>query len=79
MDENELLIVKKERDKLKFKAVQKQTAGWSPNKYEKVIKSKDYHLLAYLFYDLFSMGYPIEKAYNEFRKLANEPDLFFLK
>lgn len=79
MDDNELLVVKKDRERLKFKTVKKHSAGWSPNKYEKIVTNKDYHLLAYLFYDLSSMGYPIEKAYNEFKKLANEPDLFFLK
>ena len=79
MDETELLIAKKDKDKMKFKVVKRHTAGWSPNKYEKIIANKDYHLLAYLFYDLYSMGYPIEKAYNEFKKLVNEPDLFFLK
>ena len=77
--DDELLIASKNRDKLKFKTVQKHTAGWSPNKYEKIIKNKDYHLIAWLFYDLYSMGYPIEKSYNEFKRLLNEPDLFFLK
>lgn len=78
-NETELLVVKKDRERLKFKTVKRHHAGWSPNKYEKIVSGKDYHLLAYLFYDLFSMGYPIEKAYNEFKRLANEPDLFFLK
>lgn len=79
MEDNEILIAKKEGEKMKIKTVRKHSQGWSPNKYEKILNGKDYHLLAYLFYDLYSMGYPVEKAYNEFRKLANEPDLFFLK
>lgn len=78
MDDNELLIAKKERDRLKFKVVKKHKAGWSPNRYEKIIPSKDFHHLAYLFYDLHGMGYNVEKAYSEFRKLINEPNLFFL-
>lgn len=79
MDDNELLIAKKDREKLKFKTVRKHHAGWSPSRYEKIISNKDYKLLAILFYDLFGMGYPIEKAYNEFKRLANEPSLFFLE
>lgn len=79
MDDHEILIAKKDKEKLKFKTVRRHKQGWSPNRYEKIISGKDYHLLAYLFYDLYDMGYPIEKAYNEFKRLVNEPDLFFLK
>jgi hypothetical protein len=75
----EILVVKKDRDKIKFKVCEKETNQWSPPKYEKIIASKDYHLLAYLFYDLYSMGYNVDKAFSTFKSLLNEPDLFFLK
>lgn len=76
---DELFIVRKDNDKLKMKVVSKENKGWSPSKYEKIIANKDYNLLAYLFYDLDSMGYNIEKAFRKFKELKNEPDLFFLK
>jgi hypothetical protein len=79
MEKEELLVVKKERDKMKFKVCSRDTNGWSPKKYEKIIASKDYNLIAYLFYDLYSMGYPMEKAYLKFKSLLNDPELFFLK
>jgi hypothetical protein len=75
----EILIVKKEQDKLKFKVCDKNRNQWSPKKYEKIIPNKDYNLLAYLFFDLNSMNYPVEKAYLKFKTLLNEPELFFLK
>jgi hypothetical protein len=79
MEKEELLIVKREREKLKFKVCEKNHNQWSPKKYEKIIASKDYNLLAYLFYDLNNMGYPIEKAYLKFKSLLNDPELFFLR
>lgn len=75
----EILVVKKDREKLKFKVCSKETNNWSPNRYQKVIASKDYNLLALLFYDLNSMGYNVEKAYAKFKSILNEPELFFLK
>ena len=77
----EILVVKKDRrkEKLKVKVVEKRTNSWSPKRYEKVISSKDFNLLAYLLYDLNGMGYPITKAYHKFKELIDEPDLFFLK
>jgi len=75
----ELLVIKKENEKLKFKVTEKQLNRWNPNKYEKIITNRDYNLLAYLFYDLYNMGYPIEKAIEKFKRFLNEPDLFFLK
>lgn len=79
MSKKELLIIKKERDKMRFRVCDKETNKWSPNRYEKVIAGKDYNLLAFLFYDLNSMGYPIEKAFTRFKQLLNKPDLFFLE
>jgi hypothetical protein len=83
MGKEEILVVRKEKgrgnDKLNIKVCDKETNKWSPSRYEKIIASKDYNLLAYLFYDLNSMGYNIEKAYLKFRTLLNEPELFFLK
>lgn len=75
----EILVVKKDRQKLKVKVTAREHNNWSPARYEKVIASQDYNLIAYLFYDLNSMGYNIEKAYHKFKQLLNEPDLFFLK
>ena len=76
--DKEILVVKKSKDKLKFKITEKETNRWSPSRYEKIISSKDYNLLAYLFYDLQTMGYNVEKAYSKFKLLLNEPELFFL-
>jgi len=79
MVEEEILIVKKEKDKIKFRVCNKETNKWSPNKYEKIIANKDYNLLAYLFYDLENMGYNISQAYMKFKELKGDPSLFFLK
>ena len=80
MVKEEILVVKKKGyDKMKFKVCEREKNKWSPNKYEKVIAGKDFNLLAFLLYDLNSMGYPIEKAFGKFKQLTNEPDLFFLK
>jgi len=75
----EILVVKKDRDKMKFKVTEKETNKWSPSRYEKVIANKDYNLIAYLLFDLYKMGYNIPKAHSKFLQLLNEPDLFFLK
>lgn len=81
MSEEEILVVKKGEgnNRIKFKLVKRHNAGWSPNRYEKVITSKDYNQIAFLFYDLYSMGYDIRKAYEKFKSMLNEPELFFLK
>jgi hypothetical protein len=78
----EILVVKKSRnggEKINFKVCNREVSRWSPSKYEKIIASRDYNLLAYLFYDLNSMGYNIPKAYAKFLALTNDPELFFLK
>jgi len=78
----EILVVKKERgrgnDKMNFKVVEKRLNSWAPPRYQKVFKNKDFRNLAFLLYDLNQMGYPIEKAFHHFKRLLNEPDLFFL-
>jgi len=79
MTKDEILVVKKSKDKLKFKVCDREVNHWSPSKYEKVIANKDYNLIAYLFYDLYSMGYDIDRAYSKFKTFLNEPELFFLK
>ena len=79
MTREEILVVKKDRDKLKFKVCNREKNNWSPSKYEKVIANKDYNLLAFLFLDLNNMGYNIEKSFIKFKALLNEPELFFLK
>jgi len=79
MTKEELLVVKKSKDKMRFKVCDKEHNNWSPNKYEKVIANKDYNLIAYLFFDLNNMGYNISKAYSKFLELKGEPELFFLK
>ena len=78
-EKEEILIVQRKADKLKFKVCDKNTNQWSPRKYEKIIASRDYNLLALVLYDLNSMGYPVSKAYTQFKKLSGDPDLFFLK
>ena len=74
----DVLIVKRQHDKLKVKIVKKVKKDWSPAKYEKIINGKDFNLIAFLFYDLKNMGYDIEKAYGKYKNLLNEPELFFL-
>lgn len=74
----EILVVKKAGDKMKFKICDKGTNNWSPKKYEKIIASRDFNLLAFLFYDLHSMGYPVERAYLKYKNMLDEPE-FFLK
>jgi len=75
----EILVVKKDRDAIRFKVADKETNKWGPNRYEKVIANRDYNLLAYLLFDLDNMGFPIQKAIEKFRALKNDPELFFLK
>jgi len=75
---DELLVVKKDLEKMKFKVVDKNVNKWSPKKYERIIGSKDFNMIAYLFYDLYQMGYPIEKSYNRFKDMLNDPELFFM-
>jgi len=74
----EILIVRKDKDKMRFKVCEKKYNQWSPSKYEKVIASKDYNMIAYLLYDLYTMGYPIPKSYKKFLELLGDPELFFL-
>lgn len=79
MDKEDILIVKKrDEDKIKFKVCKKHQKGWSPAKYEKIIAGKDYKMLAFLIYDLNSMGYPMDRAYLKFKELFDKPELFFL-
>lgn len=78
MGEEELLVVKKQKDKLKVKVVDKTVNQWSPKRYEKVIANKDFNLLAYFFFDLHNMGYPVSKSYHRFKALLDDPELFFL-
>lgn len=79
MAKEEILIVRKERDKLKVKAVNREFNSWSPSKYEKIIPNKDFNQLALLLFDLNAMGYNISKAFEKFRQMTNEPELFFLR
>lgn len=76
---DELLVVKKKGEKVKFKVTDRQFNRWTPSKYEKIIANRDYNLLAFLFYDLYKMGYNIEKAYHKFKEFENDPELFFLR
>lgn len=75
---DELLVAKKESEKMKFKVYNKETNRYSPSKYEKIIPNKDFNLLACLLYDLNAMGYPIEKSFGKFKEMLEEPELFFL-
>jgi hypothetical protein len=77
----EILIVRKEQDKMKFKVTDKKRGQWTPSRYEKIIAGRDYNLLALLFLDLKNMGYPIDKAFQKFKQLISEetPELWFLK
>jgi len=77
----EILIAKKDKrdPRLRVKVTDRRVNGWAPARYEKIIQNKGYNELAYLLHDLHAMGYPIERAFNEFKKLINDPELFFLK
>ena len=77
-ENNDILILKRQHDTLKAKVVKTARNDWSPAKYEKIIKGKDFNLLAFFFYDLHNMGYNIEKSYGKYKALLNEPELFFL-
>jgi hypothetical protein len=76
----EILVVKKDRnkEKLHIKITDRHNRGWTPNRYLKIIPNKDFNRLAELFFDLYKMGYNIDKAYLKFKDFLNEPDLFFL-
>jgi len=78
VDKEDIMVVKRQHDKLKVKIVKNANNDWSPAKYEKIIKGKDFNLLAFFLYDLHSMGYNIEKTYGKYKALLNEPELFFL-
>jgi len=78
-EKEEILVVKKDKGNIKVKVCDKEINKWSPSRYAKIIKSKDFNDLALLLYDLHSMGYPIEKAYLKFKSFFNDPSLFFLK
>ena len=78
MKKEEILIASKRGNKLKFKVCDRAKNEWTPKKYEKVLACKDYNMLAFLFYDLHSMGFPVEKAYIKFKSMMKEPELFFL-
>lgn len=77
----EILIVRKEKwaPQLKIKVTDRRTHGWAPSKYEKVIGNKDYNNLAFLFYDLSRMDYPVDKAYKKFKNLVEKPDWLWQK
>ena len=77
---NEILIATKEKmDKVKIKVTNKEVNRWAPSKFQRIVNGKDSNELAYLFFDLNSMGYPILKAYSKFTSMLREPELFFLK
>lgn len=78
MDKEEILVVKQEHQKLKIKVCESERNKYSQNRYEKIIKNKDYNNLAFLLYDLKLMGYDIDRAYFKFKTLLNDPSLFFL-
>lgn len=64
---------------MKFKAVHKKNNSWNyGGSYQKIIPNKDYKLLSLLLSDLSRMGYPIEKAFNDFKSNKEDSDLFFL-
>ena len=77
----DVLIAKTDRrdPRLRIRITEHRSKGWAPNKYEKIIASKDFNHMALLLFDLDSMGYPIERAFAEFKRLRSDPELFFLK
>ena len=78
MGDEILIAKKKEFNKMKFSVCDKKTNQWTPKRYMKIIPNKDFNLLAFLFYDLDCMGYNVTRAFQKFKDLKKEPDLFFL-
>jgi hypothetical protein len=85
----ELLLARKKGPNLIFRNLKAKSDIWNAESFgssgkimdfEAVIKNKDANLIAYLFWDLKRLGYPINAAFEKFKKLQEEePDLFFLR
>lgn len=76
----DILFYKKVDNGIKFVITEKRANSRMEDTYKKTVINKDYNSLAFLFYDLWTQGYPIEKAYNKFKEFINDKDgLFFTK
>ena len=74
----EILIIKKDKDKLKVKSVPRQTRRFSPYSYIKTLNPKDFNDLAMLFEDLnILLNSPIEKAYKKYKENKGKENPFF--
>lgn len=78
MEGKELLIVKNKSRGMQFKIVPQRNNMWAEARYKKIIPAKDPRHLASLMADLHSFGYPIEKAYKEYKRMfRTKDDIFF--
>lgn len=74
----EILIVKKDKERIKIKAAPKVARSFSPYSYMKTLNPKDYNDLAILFSDLNTLlNSPIEKAYKKYRENKGKDVPFF--
>jgi len=65
----DILVVKKKKDRLEFAVKEKRYSGYSDADYKNVINVKDYKQLALLLEDLrILFGAPIDKAISEMRE-----------
>jgi len=65
----DILIAKKDGERMKIKVVRQLKKGYCPANYLKVVNFKDYNDLALLFEDLdVMMSAPIEKAFVKYKE-----------
>ena len=75
----DILLVRKKSDGIRFKIVEPLRGGWSPAKYENTLKSHDANRLALIFFDLEKMGYPVSKAVGIYKRMNKDPSTFFMR
>ena len=74
----ELLIVKSNGNEGKFKVVDAKNNMKHDLKYEKLIYARNAETLSFVFNDLETLGYPVEKAFKMYRlRKKRDPDIFF--
>ena len=74
----ELLIVKSKGNEGKIKVVDAKNNMRHDLKYEKLIFGRNVETLSFVFDDLDTLGYPIEKAFKMYRlRKKSELNLFF--
>ena len=65
----DILIAKKEGEKMQIKVVKNMNKGYAPHKYLKVVNFKDFNDLALLFEDMdMLLNAPVEKAFRRYKE-----------